>query len=318
MGGASRNERRRRQEAAADRKPAIDRVPGSGRKDNRVKVGIVVAVVIVVVFAAIYIVLNRPWGSSPQAAATYPVAVDGVVVTAGQPTAPVTIDVYEDFLCPYCERFETRNGDGLTAALNEGKAKVNYHALNILDARTTPPGYSTLAANAALCAVPAGIWPAFHARLFAEQPAEGSAGLTAAQLSAIGTALGAGPAFTQCVGGQRQRRRDHGSDRRRLGEPGAADGRPVRHPDHRGRRPQDRRLGLRLAADGPRRKLIDPPPARGAGGGRVPSSSQGAVAQLVAHLTGSQRVRGSSPLSSTLLTSGNTPLGRSSSSLRRR
>ena len=201
MGGASRNERRRRQGAAADRKPAIDRVPGSGGKDNRVKVGIVVAVVIVVMFATIYIVLNRPWGSSPQTAATYPVSVDGVVVTAGQPAAPVTIDVYEDFLCPFCERFETRNSDALTAALNEGKAKVNYHALNILDARTTPPGYSTLAANAALCAVPAGIWPALHARLFAEQPAEGSAGLTAAQLSAIGTSLGAGPGFTQCAEG---------------------------------------------------------------------------------------------------------------------
>ena len=146
--------------------------------------------------------LNRPWGSSTQAtAASYPVAVDGVVVTAGQASAPVTIDVYEDFLCPFCERFETRNADALTAALNEGKVKVNYHALNILDARTTPPGYSTLAANAALCAVPAGIWPAYHARLFAEQPAEGSAGLTAAQLSAIGTELGAGPAFTQCVEG---------------------------------------------------------------------------------------------------------------------
>jgi protein-disulfide isomerase len=201
VGGASRNERRRRQEAAAAaRKPAVERVPGSGRKDNRVKVGIIVALVIVAVYATIYIVLNRPWGSSAeQVAATYPIAVDGVVVSAGQPTAPVTVDVYEDFLCPFCERFETRNRDALTTALNEGRVEVNFHALNILDARTTPPGYSTLAANAALCAVPAGIWPAFHERLFAEQPAEGSAGLTAAQLSAIGTELGAGPAFTQCV-----------------------------------------------------------------------------------------------------------------------
>jgi protein-disulfide isomerase len=201
VGGASRNERRRRQEAAAAaRKPAIDRVPGSGRQDNRVKVGIIVAVVVVAVIATTFVLLNRPWGSSAQpVAATYPVAVDGVVVAAGQPTAPVTIDVYEDFLCPFCERFETRNRDALTTALNEGRVKVNFHALNILDARTTPPGYSTLAANAALCAVPTGIWPAFHERLFAEQPAEGSAGLTAAQLSAIGTELGAGPAFTQCV-----------------------------------------------------------------------------------------------------------------------
>jgi protein-disulfide isomerase len=197
--GASRNERRRRQEAAAARKPAVDRVPGSGRKDNRVKVGIIVAVVTVAVFATIFVVLNRPWESTEPVAATYPVAVDGVVVTAGEPTAPITIDVYEDFLCPFCERFETRNRDALTVALNEGRVKANFHAWNILDARTTPPGYSTLAANAALCAVPAGIWPAYHERLFAEQPAEGSVGLTAAQLSAIGTELGAGPAFTQCV-----------------------------------------------------------------------------------------------------------------------
>jgi protein-disulfide isomerase len=194
VGGASRNERKRRQEAAAaSRKPSVDRVPGGGRKDNRVTVGIIVAVVIVAVFATIYIVLNRPWGSTSQAAATYPVAVDGVVVTAGQPTAPVTIDVYEDFLCPYCERFETRNAADLTAALNEGKAKVNYHALNILDARTTPPGYSTLAANAALCAVPAGIWPAYHQRLFADQPAEGNG--NAGAISAATDAASANPAL---------------------------------------------------------------------------------------------------------------------------
>ena len=201
MGGASRSERRRRQAAAAaSQKPAVDRVPGSGRKDKRVKVGIIVAALMVAVGVALWVVLSRPWGPSAQpVAATYPVAVDGVVVAAGQPTAPVTIDVYEDFLCPFCERFETRNRDALTVALNEGRVKVNFHALNILDARTTPPGYSTLAANAALCAVPAGIWPAYHERLLAEQPAEGSAGLTAAQLSAFGTELGAGPAFTQCV-----------------------------------------------------------------------------------------------------------------------
>lgn len=200
MGGAQRNERRRRQGAAAS-VPNVRRIPGSG-KDNRTKVGVIVAVVIVAVFAVVYVVLNRPWSTSqPVAATSYPVTADGVVVTAGQPTAPATIDVYEDYLCPFCERFEARSDADLTTALNEGKVKVNYHALNILDARTAPPGYSTLAANAALCAVPAGIWPAFHARLFADQPAEGSAGLTAAQLTDIGTQLGAGPSFGACVAG---------------------------------------------------------------------------------------------------------------------
>jgi protein-disulfide isomerase len=199
VGGAARNERRRRQGGTASA-PNVGRIPGSG-KDNRVKVGIIVAVVIVAVFAVIYVVLNRPSTTAQPTAASYPVSADGVVVTAGQPTAPATVDVYEDYLCPFCERFEARSGADLTTALNAGKVKVNYHALNILDARTVPPGYSTLAANAALCAVPAGIWPAFHERLFADQPAEGSAGLTAAQLTDIGTQLGAGPDFGSCVSG---------------------------------------------------------------------------------------------------------------------
>ena len=147
-------------------------------------------------------------------APTYPLTVDGVVVTAGQPASAVTIDVYEDFLCPFCEhlRDPQRQRDRL-AALNEGKLKVHYHSITILDARTTPPGYSTLAANAALCAVPAGIWPAVPpAACSPSQPAEGSAGLTAAQLSPIGTELGARPDFTQCVRAQQQRRRDHRRD----------------------------------------------------------------------------------------------------------
>jgi protein-disulfide isomerase len=200
VGGASRGERRRRQGAnvAAGRQPDVGRIPGSG-KDNRVKVAIAVGTVLVLLIVVAYVVLMRTSKPAERAEASYPVSADGVVVTAGRADAPVTIDVYEDYLCPFCERFETRSADDLTKALNEGKAKVNYHALNILDQRSAPPGYSTLAANAALCAVPANIWPAFHARLFAEQPAEGSPGLTVAELTKMGTDLGAGPDFGSCV-----------------------------------------------------------------------------------------------------------------------
>ncbi len=214
MGGAARNERRRRQEEAATRRgagsrgaggrgavrrdPDAARPAGPARRDRRVLVGVAVLAAIVAVFAIVYVALDRQSGT-PVPAAAYPVAVDGVVVAAGQATAPVTLDVYEDYLCPYCERLQNRSGGDLATALNEGRIRVNYHALNILDDRSTPPGYSTLAANAALCAVPAGIWPAFHERLFLDQPAEGGPGLTAAQLSAIGTELGAGPDFGTCV-----------------------------------------------------------------------------------------------------------------------
>jgi protein-disulfide isomerase len=164
-----------------------------------VVVAVTTVVIVAVIVTAFVVWLFRSTPHRQPVAATYPVTVDGTVVTAGRPAAPVTVDVYEDYLCPACERFENRYGDELTAALNAGQVKVDYHAIAILDARTDPPGYSTLAANAALCAVPAGIWPTYHHRLFADQPAEGSAGMTAAQLTAIGTELGAGPAFGQCV-----------------------------------------------------------------------------------------------------------------------
>jgi protein-disulfide isomerase len=208
VSGAARNERRRRQEdaarKAAARQGARKGVPAGPPaadpplKNKRVLVAAITAAVLVAAFAAVYVFLDRN-SATPTPPAAYPVAVDGVVVTAGSPTAPVTLDLYEDYLCPYCERLENRSGGDIGTALNEVKVKVNYHALNILDNRTTPPGYSTLAANAALCAVPAGIWPAFHERLFVEQPAEGGAGLTAAQLTQIGTELGAGQDFGACV-----------------------------------------------------------------------------------------------------------------------
>jgi protein-disulfide isomerase len=198
MSGATRNERKRRQQSAAQRAAAIARPAESPWRRRRLLVAVAVVAVLVVVFAGVYLFLDRN-SATPTPAASYPVAVDGVVVVAGRPTAPVTIDLYEDYLCPYCERLENRSGGDIATALNEGKIKVNYHALTILDDRTTPPGYSTLAANAALCAVPAGIWPAFHERLYAEQPAEGSAGLTVAQLTQVGTDLGAGQGFAACV-----------------------------------------------------------------------------------------------------------------------
>jgi protein-disulfide isomerase len=226
VGGAERNARRRRQEGAS-RQSAPRQAPartGAAAGDpplrnRRVLVAVIVVAVLVAAFAVVYVVLDRNSGT-PTPPATYPVAVDGVVVTAGQPTAPVTLDVYEDYLCPYCERLENRSCGDIATALNEGKVKVNYHALTILDERSSPPGYSTLAANAALCAVPAGIWPAFHERLFAQQPAEGSAGLTAAQLTQIGTELGAGQGFGACVEGNAQAPAIHAATEAAVADPG--------------------------------------------------------------------------------------------------
>ena len=193
MGGASRNEKRRKQEEAERRlaKAGIQ-VP---QKRNRTP-----QIVAVVVIAVLALVGGGVWlaGSlGGDVEPTYSTTADGAVITAGN--GPVVIDVYEDYLCPSCERFEERYGNEITTALNEGKISVRFHSIAILDERSDPPGYSTRAANAAVCSVPAGIFPQYHKRLFDEQPAESGAGLTDDQLIAFGTELGAQGDFAECV-----------------------------------------------------------------------------------------------------------------------
>jgi protein-disulfide isomerase len=195
VGGASRSEKKRRQKAAAQRLAAAGITPP--RRRGSVPVFVVVAVLAVALVAGLLLWLAR--GAGEAVAATYPVASDGGVVIAGQTAAPVAVDVYSDYMCLGCERFEKAYRDELTEALNAGQIVLRYHPIAILDDRSSPAGYSTRAANAALCAAPAGIFPSFHDTLFAEQPAQGSAGLTDDQLVGVGTTLGATGDFAGCV-----------------------------------------------------------------------------------------------------------------------
>ncbi|GAA0895673.1 DsbA family protein [Pseudonocardia zijingensis] len=195
MSGASRSEKRRKQEAAEQRLAAAGiQVP---QKRNRTPTIVVTVVLVLAVVIGAAVLLARGLGGSVEP--TWTASAEGAVVTAG--TGPVVIDVYEDYLCPSCERFEERYGDEITTALNEGRITVRFHTIAILDTLSNPEGYSTRAANAALCAVPAGIFPKYHKKLFDEQPAEGSAGLSDEELIAFGTELGAQGDFAACVQG---------------------------------------------------------------------------------------------------------------------
>ncbi len=195
MGGASRSDKQRRQDAANQRLAAAGiRVPEKANRTPLIVVAVVV-VVAVIVGAGILYVRNR---SSTPPPSTYTATASGAVVTA-DPGKKVVIDTYEDFLCPICERFENLYAGELTSALNAGQVSVRYHTIAILDANSTPNGYSTRAANAAICAAAAGIYPNYRTQLFANQPAEGSAGLTNQQLIDLGT--GAKGNFAACVNG---------------------------------------------------------------------------------------------------------------------
>ncbi|MBM7861056.1 DsbA family protein [Lentzea nigeriaca] len=207
MGGAERSARKKQQAARA---VAQARTTGGDR--TKVIAGIaVVAVLAVAVIGYVVFQQMKPSTSTsdgiPQAPADHlisaPAVRDGNTVLVGKDTATVTVDVYEDFLCPICGTFEKKYGTDIKKAVEDGKVKVRYHILPMLNRLSKPEGYSTDSANAALCVADDGKFNAFHAALFAKQPEEGEAGYTKDQLIKLGKDVGVTSAgFESCVRNQ--------------------------------------------------------------------------------------------------------------------
>jgi protein-disulfide isomerase len=122
-------------------------------------------------------------------------ADSGITVGSG----PVTIDVYEDFICPACNQFEQASGATLDQLVEAGKVKIVYHTLAFLD-RASTTQYSTRSAAAAACADEGGEFRDYAKALFQRQPSEGGPGLSDGELTAIGTSVGLPEGeFRSCV-----------------------------------------------------------------------------------------------------------------------
>lgn len=102
-------------------------------------------------------------------------------------TSTVNIAVYVDYLCPYCGQFETTNGEQLASWLTAGNITLETHPISILDQSSSGSKYSTRSANAAACV--ANYQPDsfldVNTALFANQPAEGTTGLTNDELVSL-------------------------------------------------------------------------------------------------------------------------------------
>jgi protein-disulfide isomerase len=122
-------------------------------------------------------------------------ATSGIAVGSG----PVTVDVYEDFMCPHCKVFEDQSGATLDQLISSNRARVVYHPLAFLDGSSSTD-YSTRSAAAAACADEGGKFREYAEALFARQPAERSAGLSDGELISIGTSVGlTESSFGACV-----------------------------------------------------------------------------------------------------------------------
>lgn len=185
---------------------AARRPTSSGRGTVFAAVGIIV-VLVVVIGGVIYqrhqtSVLNAGYGS----AKTAPVSVADGTVTVGKASAPVTLDAYEDFLCPVCGEFEATYGQQIAKALDDGKIKMRYHTLDFLNSGSASRDYSSRAAGAALCVASEdpSKYPAFHSALFdpKNQPKENSSSdLSNSDLAKIAGDAGASTAAQSCISG---------------------------------------------------------------------------------------------------------------------
>jgi protein-disulfide isomerase len=166
---------------------------------------IVAAAVVVVLLVAAGVgvaVYNAQSKTPAQVAVPKGATTAGIVV--GSPDAKVTVDVYLDFLCPVCKQFEDATGPALDRYVKAGTVKVDYHPVAFLDRLSAGTRYSTRSAAAAGCAADAGVFPQYLRALYAQQPPEGSAGLTDDELIALGRQAGAtSPSFVSCVKGKR-------------------------------------------------------------------------------------------------------------------
>ena len=165
------------------------------QRRRRTTVTAVVAALIVVV--GLGYLVTTTLDDSGQAAAT-PSGTDGYAVVVGDADAPTTLSFYEDPQCPICQQFEGAVGEDVAQAVADGEVKVEYHVVSFLDSASANE-WSSRAANALMVVQDLEgpeAFVAMHDLLYDNQPQEGTAGPSDAQLVAWAVEAGAeeGPA----------------------------------------------------------------------------------------------------------------------------
>jgi len=166
----------------------------AGGKDNFTRNLVIAVVVGVVLIMLVPTLLSKQTDTS----AAIPASVSaedgyGIVFNKELTDAPF-IEIYEDFQCPACARFESIAGEYIEELITTKKAKVAFHTLSFLG------GESQIAANAAACSADEGKFLQLHKTLMANQPSENSGAWNSAYFSTLGLGLGiSSPEYDKCV-----------------------------------------------------------------------------------------------------------------------
>ena len=158
---------------------------------------IIAVAVAAIVIAGAFILTNQSKALQPLASPNPPVgsAITPKSIRAsgfalGNADAKHTIDIYEDFQCPYCRDFTADTEPQVVANyVATGKAKLVWHDQVIID-KNVGGTESLDASNAARCAADQGMFWPYHDWLYANQYSEGSGAFTKDRLKTIGKMAG--------------------------------------------------------------------------------------------------------------------------------
>jgi protein-disulfide isomerase len=161
-------------------------------------VGISAAIVLVVVLAVA--LSNRPAAVSVESPDVPEEWLVGT--TLGNPEAPVTVQAWEDFMCPACRQWtSTIEPQLIEEYIKTGQVKLEFHQFPL---SIHAPG-ADMAAMASLCAADQNaFWP-YHNRLFPAQD-QGQAGFTIDALVRYADELGLDSStLLECMSSQKYR-----------------------------------------------------------------------------------------------------------------
>ncbi len=184
--------------------------PRAGRKPW-LWVGVATTAVLAAV--GLVLVVVRPWQSpSPPAPTPTPPPPDAVAlrvlddgVYVGSSAAAMTIDIFNEPICPPCGSFIRSNASDIDTAVNNKKLAVRYHLLNFLDDKSHSKNYSTRAVAATYCVAAQNdptVYADFYSGLFASnfQPQEdGAEDRTDGELAQLAKTGGADAGVITCI-----------------------------------------------------------------------------------------------------------------------
>lgn len=175
------------------------------RRQRTVRTVVIAAIVVValVIASALGVLIYRSMQPEGPVAVPQGMSEDQTYLTFGAPegSGKPVLEVQLDFMCPICGQFEEINGEDVQKMVDDEEVTLHLVPRRLLDSASTTGDYSTRTA-AAMVAVyeedPAKAMT-FMQLLFANQPAENTAGLTDDQIWSYAEEAGASAAVKEKI-----------------------------------------------------------------------------------------------------------------------